>query len=79
MKHIDMLNKDDDVDGILILLPLPKHISEANVWNKIDPHKDVEGLNKENLGKLYQGVDTFVPCSALAIVELIRRYIKLMI
>lgn len=73
LKRIREFNKNDEVDGILILLPLPNHISDTTIWNAIDPRKDVEGLNIENLGKLYQNNDTYIPCTALGVIELIRR------
>lgn len=56
-------------------LPVPEHISERKVCNAVDPDKDVDGFNNVNVGKLYQNLDTFIPCTALGVIELINRYI----
>ena len=61
LETIQKLNKDEDIDGILIQLPLPKHINEEIVINSIDPNKDVDGFHPLNAGKMMQGLPTFIP------------------
>lgn len=70
---IKSLNKDDFVDGILVQLPLPKHINEQRVINSIDPGKDVDGLHPVNFGRLFAGLDAFYPCTPLGIIELLKK------
>ncbi|XP_044759517.1 bifunctional methylenetetrahydrofolate dehydrogenase/cyclohydrolase, mitochondrial isoform X2 [Coccinella septempunctata] len=70
---IDKLNKDDNCDGILVQLPVPDHVSERKVCNAVDPRKDVDGFHIHNIGRLCSNVETFVPCTALAVVELLKR------
>jgi len=67
------LNDDPSVDGILVQLPVPKHISERNVCNAVDPTKDVDGFHIANTGKLCLNMDTFVPCTVLAVIELLKK------
>ncbi|KAF2894118.1 hypothetical protein ILUMI_12056 [Ignelater luminosus] len=67
------LNKDESVDGILVQLPVPQHISERNVCNAVDPTKDVDGFHIMNVGKLSLNMMTFVPCTVLAVIELLAR------
>lgn len=77
MKLLDKireLNIDPDVDGILVQLPLPKHISEEQVINTIDPDKDVDGFHPVNVGKMVQGLPTFVPATPHGIMLLIEHY-----
>lgn len=68
---IQKLNCDDSVDGILVQLPLPKHINELDVLRCIDPEKDVDGFHIINSGKLFAGLDCFVPCTPKGIMKLI--------
>jgi methylenetetrahydrofolate dehydrogenase (NADP+)/methenyltetrahydrofolate cyclohydrolase len=68
------LNADDEVDGILVQLPLPGHMDEARVTTAIDPIKDVDGLHPFNAGELYLGRQTFVPATPLGIVRLLDEY-----
>lgn len=70
---VEVLNKDDEIDGILIQLPLPDHINYKEVLELIDPVKDVDGLTNENKG-LIQTDDGMVPCTPLGIMELFKRY-----
>jgi methylenetetrahydrofolate dehydrogenase (NADP+)/methenyltetrahydrofolate cyclohydrolase len=70
---IDKLNKDDSVHGILVQLPLPKHINETKVLYAIDPDKDVDGFHPVNVGKLMIGEGVFLPCTPAGIQELIVR------
>ncbi|PDH29797.1 MAG: bifunctional methylenetetrahydrofolate dehydrogenase/methenyltetrahydrofolate cyclohydrolase FolD [Puniceicoccaceae bacterium MED-G31] len=73
-EQIDVLNCDPSVNGILIQAPLPKHIDETETFNRVVPHKDVDGFNTVNIGKLCQE-DTkgFVACTPAGIIELIQR------
>ncbi|CAH2000564.1 unnamed protein product [Acanthoscelides obtectus] len=73
LKKIDELNNDKTVDGILIQLPVPEHISERKVCQAVDPRKDVDGFHLTNIGKLTCNLDTFVPCTALGVIELLKR------
>lgn len=70
---IDSWNNDDDIHGILIQLPLPKHIDENKVLMKLDPEKDVDGFHPINIGRLVIGLDGLVPCTPAGIVELLKR------
>lgn len=67
------LNQDETVDGILVQLPLPDHIDEQTVIDKIDPEKDVDGFHPENLGRLLRGTASFVPATPYGILEMLRR------
>ncbi len=74
LRHIDGLNERDDVDGILVQLPLPSHIDERQVIERISPDKDVDGFHPNNVGKmLIGGVPCLLPCTPYGIMELIRR------
>lgn len=70
---IDRLNTNLTVTGIILQLPLPPHIDTAAAQYRIDPYKDVEGVNPANIGMLFYGVPIIAPCTALAVTELIRR------
>ena len=67
------LNNDSNVDGILLQLPLPAGMDEAKILDYIDPDKDVDGLHRVNVGKLYLGEKGFVPCTPRGIIELLKR------
>ena len=71
---IDFLNNDNDVDGIIVQLPLPKHIDEQKIIAAIDPKKDVDGFNPENVGKMVLGRDTFISATPMGIMEMLKRY-----
>jgi len=71
---IEQLNNDADVDGILVQLPLPKHISDEKVINAIHPSKDVDGFHPENTGRLVQGLPAFVPATPHGIMLLLEHY-----
>jgi methylenetetrahydrofolate dehydrogenase (NADP+)/methenyltetrahydrofolate cyclohydrolase len=74
-KVIHDLNKDKNVDGILVQLPLPQHISPLDAASWIDPNKDVDGLNPINMGKLLMGqLDGFIPCTPLGIKKMLDEY-----
>ncbi|MFO7611213.1 MAG: bifunctional methylenetetrahydrofolate dehydrogenase/methenyltetrahydrofolate cyclohydrolase FolD [Clostridia bacterium] len=69
---IDMLNKDPKVHGILVQLPLPGHIDELRVLEKIAPEKDADGFNPINVGRLVAGADGMIPCTPAGVMELIK-------
>ncbi|WP_169974085.1 MULTISPECIES: bifunctional methylenetetrahydrofolate dehydrogenase/methenyltetrahydrofolate cyclohydrolase FolD [unclassified Campylobacter] len=71
---IDLLNLDDSIDGILVQLPLPKHINTNKILESISPNKDVDGFHAINVGKLASGLDGFVPCTPLGIMEILKEY-----
>ncbi|KOX67514.1 Bifunctional methylenetetrahydrofolate dehydrogenase/cyclohydrolase, mitochondrial, partial [Melipona quadrifasciata] len=73
LKEIDYLNKDENVDGILVQLPLPKHMNEHEVCQAIVPNKDVDGFHLQNLGSLASNSNGIIPATALAVKELIIR------
>lgn len=70
---IDRLNADPGVTGIILQLPLPDHIDTAAAQYRLDPYKDVEGVNPANIGMLFYGTPIIAPCTALAVTELIER------
>jgi methylenetetrahydrofolate dehydrogenase (NADP+)/methenyltetrahydrofolate cyclohydrolase len=71
---IEKLNRDNTADGILVQLPLPKHINEQKVINAIIPEKDVDGFHPVNIGKLVQGAPTFVSATPYGIILLLQHY-----
>jgi methylenetetrahydrofolate dehydrogenase (NADP+)/methenyltetrahydrofolate cyclohydrolase len=74
LNMIDHYNQNDDFHGILVQLPLPKHINEQKVIERISPSKDVDGFHPINVGNLILGYDTFYPCTPNGILELLKRY-----
>ena len=70
---IEGLNTDPTVHGVIVQLPLPPHMSESLVCNSVLPDKDVDGFTGASLGKLVQGEDGLVPCTALAVREIVKR------
>lgn len=72
IKIIEEVNNDDNVDGMILQLPLPKHLNEKYITSKIFYKKDVDGLTDINLGKFYKGEESFVPCTPLSVLELIK-------
>jgi methylenetetrahydrofolate dehydrogenase (NADP+)/methenyltetrahydrofolate cyclohydrolase len=74
LKKIEELNNDSDVDGFIVQLPLPSHISENKVIEAIDPQKDADGFHPVNIGKMVIGLSGYLPATPYGIVELIRRY-----
>ncbi len=74
LSKIDELNRDDKVHGILVQLPLPKHISEDRVINSINPAKDVDAFHPVNVGKIVSGKYDFIPCTPAGIMELLHFY-----
>jgi methylenetetrahydrofolate dehydrogenase (NADP+)/methenyltetrahydrofolate cyclohydrolase len=71
---IDYFNNDDTIHGILVQLPLPKHIDEKKILYAIDPKKDVDGFHPYNVGLLYIGEDTFNPCTPFGVMKLFKEY-----
>lgn len=71
---INQLNNDDDIDGYIVQLPLPKHIDEQKILLAIDPAKDVDGFHPENVGRMTLDLPGFLPATPAGIVELLRRY-----
>lgn len=74
IQQIDLLNLDDEVDGIIVQMPLPKHLDPIKVLNTISPEKDVDGLTFINSGKLLQGDEGFVPCTPKGVIDLLNHY-----
>lgn len=73
LKLIDKYNKDSKINGILVQLPLPKHINEGNILYAIDPNKDVDGFHPVNVGKMVLGEKCFLPCTPHGILEMLTR------
>lgn len=71
---IDRLNNDDEVDGILVQMPVPKQIDAKKVQNAILPYKDVDGLTDINMGKLSHNVPSLIPCTPMGIIDLLDYY-----
>lgn len=74
LKKIEELNQNDDIDGFIVQLPLPKQIDEQKVLMAIDPSKDVDGFHPENFGKMALDMSTFIPATPFGILELLERY-----
>lgn len=71
---VDKLNRDVDVHGFIVQLPLPRHISDEKVLLAIDPKKDVDGFHPENVGRMVAGLDCFLPATPQGILTIIERY-----
>ena len=71
---VDKLNKDDDVDGFIVQLPLPKHINKQRIIEAIDCRKDVDGFHPMNVGRLAIGLPGYISATPMGILELLRRY-----
>lgn len=74
LEVIQKLNYDNDIDGILVQLPLPKHFSEEKIINLIDPKKDVDGFHPVSVGKMVQGLETFISATPYGILLLLQHY-----
>ena len=74
LELIDKLNADKEINGILVQLPLPKHLDETEVLNRIDSKKDVDGFHPCNVGRMVLGLPTYLPATPAGIVELLTRY-----
>ncbi len=71
---IDKLNNDDTVDGILVQMPIPKHLNPKRIQNKVVYYKDVDGLTDINMGRLTHNVESLIPCTPLGIINLLEHY-----
>jgi methylenetetrahydrofolate dehydrogenase (NADP+)/methenyltetrahydrofolate cyclohydrolase len=74
LQKITELNNDDTIDGILVQLPLPKHISEAKVINSVHPDKDVDGFHPVSVGRMVQGLETFISATPYGIMLMLEHY-----
>jgi methylenetetrahydrofolate dehydrogenase (NADP+)/methenyltetrahydrofolate cyclohydrolase len=74
LQAIYFINNDDEIDGCIVQLPLPKHIDKQKVIQNINPKKDVDCFHPENMGKLVLGEDCFLPATPHAVMELLKRY-----
>ena len=74
LKRIGEINLNDDIDGLIVQLPLPEHIDEDAVINAIDPKKDVDGFHPENVGRMMLGLPTFLPATPYGIIRLLSEY-----
>lgn len=74
LKTIEALNNNNEVDGILVQFPLPKHINEANIINAINPEKDVDGFHPVNIGKMVLGNPSFIPATPYGILLMLEHY-----
>lgn len=73
ISNIKTLNKDKEVNGIIVQMPLPEHLDAFDIVSSIDPLKDVDGLHPDNLGRLLSGKPRIIPCTPLGIIELLKR------
>jgi methylenetetrahydrofolate dehydrogenase (NADP+)/methenyltetrahydrofolate cyclohydrolase len=74
LAQIEALNTNENVDGILVQLPLPKHIDDAKVIEAIDPKKDVDGFHPSNVGRLVQGLNTFIPATPYGVLLMFEHF-----
>lgn len=74
LKTINDLNKNSEIDGFIVQLPLPKHINEEKVLLAINPNKDVDGFHPENFGKMALEMESFIPATPFGILQLLERY-----
>jgi methylenetetrahydrofolate dehydrogenase (NADP+) / methenyltetrahydrofolate cyclohydrolase len=74
LEIVKSMNEDDDIDGFIVQLPLPKHIDEAAITLAIDPKKDVDGFHPVNFGRMTQGLPAFLPATPYGILEMLTRY-----
>ena len=73
LELVRSLNERDDVDGILVQLPLPPQVDDSEILEAIDPEKDVDGFHPVNVGRLSQGRETLVPCTPAGVIEMLKR------
>ncbi|MBC8486113.1 MAG: bifunctional methylenetetrahydrofolate dehydrogenase/methenyltetrahydrofolate cyclohydrolase FolD [Bacteroidetes bacterium] len=74
LEVVDFINNDDEIDGLIVQLPLPKHISEKKIIEKINPAKDVDGFHPLNVGRMALNLPTYLPATPYGILQLIERY-----
>ena len=73
VNQIEKINENNDIDGFIVQLPLPKHIKQEKILNMISPDKDVDGFHPNNYGRMSLGIETFIPATPAGIIELIER------
>lgn len=74
LQTISMLNQNPNIDGILVQLPLPKHIDTTAVLEAIAPHKDVDGFHPFNMGRVFANLESFVPATPMGVLTLLKHY-----
>ncbi len=74
LEIVDDLNRDDDIDGFIVQLPLPKHINEQKITLAIEPKKDVDGFHPMNFGRMAQGLPSYLPATPYGILQMLERY-----
>ena len=74
IETIKMMNENPRIDGILVQLPLPKHIDTTKILEVIDPKKDVDGFHPYNMGRVVENLDAFAPCTPLGVMEMFKEY-----
>jgi methylenetetrahydrofolate dehydrogenase (NADP+)/methenyltetrahydrofolate cyclohydrolase len=74
LETIEMMNNNPNIDGILIQLPLPKHINTIKILETVTPKKDVDGFHPFNVGRVVTGLDGFIPCTPLGVIKLLDEY-----
>jgi methylenetetrahydrofolate dehydrogenase (NADP+)/methenyltetrahydrofolate cyclohydrolase len=74
IETIEMMNKNPNIDGILVQLPLPSHIQTEKILEVIDPKKDVDGFHPYNSGRLFTKLESFVPCTPLGVMKMFEKY-----
>lgn len=74
LKKIDELNNDNNIDGILVQMPIPKHLNSSVIQNRIIHNKDIDGLTDINAGLLFHNKDSFIPCTPKGILEMLKYY-----
>ena len=74
IETIQMINNNPRIDGILVQLPLPKHIDTTKILEVIDPAKDVDGFHPYNMGRMVEGLDSFAPCTPIGVMEMFKKY-----
>jgi len=74
LAEIEVLNKNEGLDGFIVQLPLPDHIDESKVIDAVNPDKDVDGFHPENVGKMVLNMPTYLPATPMGIMELLKRY-----
>ena len=74
LNEVEKLNNNDDIDGFIVQLPLPKHIDENKITLSINPNKDVDGFHPTNFGKMALNMKSFIPATPFGIIELLDRY-----
>ena len=74
LAEVEKINNNPDIDGLIVQLPLPKHIDEMKVTESIDPEKDVDGFHPTNIGRMVLNLPTYLPATPAGILELLKRY-----